>query len=211
MAISCYILEGTWWSNREIPQMLPYFQALENSGNRINLSHRTFRNTEDIKYWVSKIKKNERAFLYFACHGENQNLIPADGRSPINNTELLQALGVANTGAIEFIHFGCCEMVSPDNRRKSLADYLTASNAKWASGYSKTVDWLQSTLLDLALIADLAVPYHNDGKKKNVKLSFRGRSFLKNYNQLVRELGFSGAYKNRSGKIELFPPRYRNT
>ena len=208
MTMSCYMLEGTWWSNREVPQVLPYFEALANSGNRINLSHRTFRNVKDIGYWVSKIKKNEKAFLYFACHGENQMLIPADGRSPIKNDQLLYALDCAKSGAIEFLHFGCCEMISRNNRRKSLENYLQATNAKWVSGYSESVDWLQSTLLDLALIADLAVPYHEDGKKKNVKMSFRGRKYLNNYEQLVRRLGFSGAYNNGVGTIELFPRRH---
>jgi hypothetical protein len=204
------MLEGTWWSNREVPQVLPYFEALVKSGNRINLSHRTFRNAEDIAYWVSKIRKNEKAFLYFACHGENQNLVPADGRSPISNNKLLECLETAKEGAIEFIHFSCCEMLSRNNRRESLERYLKSSGAKWASGYSESADWLQSTLLDLALVADLAVPYHNDGKKKNVKLSFRGRSFLKDYEQLVRSLGFSGAYNNGRGKVELFPKRHSN-
>jgi len=211
MTMSCYILEGTWWSNREVPQVLPYFEALANSGDRINLSHRTFRNVDDISYWVSRISKNERAFLYFACHGENQMLVPADGRSPIENDKLLEALSNAKEGAIEFIHFGCCEMLSRDDRRKSLENYLKATNAKWASGYSESVDWLQSMLLDLALIADLAVPYHDDGKKKHVKLSFRGRKFMSNYEQLVRGLGFSAAYDNGVRKIELFPRRHRNT
>ena len=211
MTISCYMLEGTWWSNREVPQVLPFFKALENSGTRIKLSHRTFWNVNDIGYWVSKIKKDERAFLYFACHGENQMLVPSDGRSPIKNDELLNALSNAKPGAIEFVHFGCCEMIDCNNRRESLENYLNATKAKWASGYSESVDWLQSMLLDLALISDLAVPYHEDGKNKNVKLSFRGRRFLKNYEQLVRSLGFSGAYNNKAGKIELFPKRHSNT
>ncbi|HDL19059.1 MAG TPA: hypothetical protein ENH29_08390 [Bacteroidetes bacterium] len=210
MALSCYILEGTWWSNREVPLILPYFQALANSGNRINLSHRTFRNADDIKYWVSRISKNERAFLYIASHGENQMLVPADGRSPIKNDKLLDALRNAKEGAIEFIHFGCCEMLARDSRRQSLENYLKATNAKWASGYSEIVEWLPSTFLDLALIADLAVPYYEDGKKKHVKLSFRGRKFLRNYEQLLRALGFSGAYDNGVWKIELFPKRHRN-
>lgn len=211
MTMSCYLLEGTWWSNREVPQVLPYLEALSNSGDRINLSHRTFRNADDIGYWVSKIRKNERAFLYFACHGEDQMLIPADGESSIENEILLEMLGNAKQGAIEFIHFGCCEMIASEQRRKSLENYLSATGAKWASGYSESIDWLQSTLLDLALIADLAVPYHEARKKKNVKLSVRGRNFQSNYEQLVRGLGFSGAYDNGFGKVELFPKRHRNT
>lgn len=211
MTMSCYMLEGTWWSNRETPQVLPYFDALVKSGNKINLSHRTFRNADDIAYWVSKIKKNERAFLYFACHGENQNLVPSDGKSFISNDQLLEGLATAKKGAVEFIHFSCCEMLSAKKPGESLEKYLKSSGAKWASGYSKSPDWLQSTLLDLALVADLAVPYHNEGKKKNVKLSFRGRNFLNNYEQLVRSLGFSGAYNNGKGKIELFPELHSNT
>jgi len=208
MAISCYILEGTWWSNREVPQVLPYFQALEITGNRINLSLRTFRSVDDIAYWISKISRGERAFVYFACHGDKQQLVPSDGRSPISNSHLLNALTAAKDGAIDFLHFGCCEMISPGNRRESLESYLLASKSKWVSGYSKSVDWLQSTLLDLALVAELAVPYHNDRKRGNVKLSFRGRKFLKNYEQLVRSLEFSGAYKNGNNKVELFPKRH---
>jgi len=207
-SISCYIFEGTWWSNREVPQILPYFQALEISGNRIKLSHRTFRNADDISHWISRIPADERAFVYFACHGEKQQLVPVDGRSPIKNENLLDALATAKNDAIDFLHFGCCEMISENNRRKSLESYLLASNAKWVSGYAKTIDWLPSTLLDLALVAELAVPYYNDSKKKKVKLSFRGRRFLKYYEQLVRSLEFSGAYMNGCGNIELFPKRH---
>lgn len=211
MALACYVLEGTWWSNREVPQILPFFLALENSGTNINLSHRTFRNADDIEYWVSRIPKNEHAFLYFACHGENQMLIPSDARQPIKNKELLNALRRAKPGAIDFLHFGCCEMIDGENRRKSLESYLKASQAKWVSGYSQAIYWLKSTLLDLALISELAVPFHEAGKKKNARLSFKGRKFLKEYEQLVRSQGFSGAYKKSNGEIELFPHRHRKT
>lgn len=62
MALSCYILEGTWWNHKEVPQVLPYFQALELTDGGIRLSHRSVRTLDDIKYWASKIPKNERAF-----------------------------------------------------------------------------------------------------------------------------------------------------
>ena len=208
MSITVYILEGTWWSNKEIPQVLPYFQALANSGNRIKLAHYTFRNADDIKYWISRIPRNEKSFVYFACHCDHQKLVPTDSRSTIEKNDLLNALRSAKKGAIEFLHFGCCGIIAKNDRRKALTTYLNASQSKWVSGYAADVDWLSSTLLDLALVAELAIPYHNDGKMKNVKLSFRGRRFLKYYNQLVRSLEFSGAYKNTRG-IELFPLRHR--
>lgn len=208
MAISCYIFEGTWWNNREIPQILPYFQSLLNSGYNLKLSHRTFRNAEDISFYLSKISKDERAFVYFACHGEHQQLMPVGKKYLIENEDLLNALRYCKAGAVEFLHFGCCEMISRESRRQSLENYLEASQAKWVSGYSKKVEWLRSTFLDLALIADLAIPFHDDGKKINVRLSFRGRSFIRDYEQIARMLQFSGAYKNKNGKIELFPEKF---
>lgn len=206
MALSCYILEGTWWGNREVPQILPYFQALDISGYNINLSHRTIRNVDDIAYWVGKIRKNENAFLYFACHGDNLELSPTND-SRISEDELEKSLRKTKENAISFLHFGCCEMISEKNRRKTLTKYLIASKAKWVSGYSKEIEWLRSTLLDLALIADFAIPYHKASNKKNVRMYSRGKKFFKNYKLSVDILGFSGGYCNKKGEIALFPSR----
>jgi hypothetical protein len=46
------VLEGTWWSNQEVPLLLPYFHALSISHRDIDLSHRTIRSVEDIGYYV---------------------------------------------------------------------------------------------------------------------------------------------------------------
>jgi hypothetical protein len=202
-----YILEGTWWSNRETPQILPYFQALENSGNRIELSHRTFRNIDDLIYWMRKIPRNEGAFLYIACHGEGLSLVPTSRNEKVGNEEVVKALEMIKPGAVSFLHFGCCEMVDPFRRRDCLNSYLTASNARWVSGYVAEVDWLPSTLLDLALIAELAVPYHRDSRIIDPRLSVRTSYFIRNYEQLVRSLRFSAAYRNKKGETTLYPAR----
>lgn len=205
--LSFYILEGTWWSTRETPQILPYFQALANSGNRIALSHRTFRNLDDLIYWIRRIPRNEGAFLYIASHGEDLCLIPTKREEKIANADVVKALSQARKGAISFLHFGCCEMIDAGDRRKCLNEYLNASNARWVSGYVDEVDWLPSTLLDLALIAELAVPYHSDARIIDPRLGVRTHNFIRNYEQLVRSLRFSAAYRNRKGKTTLYPAR----
>jgi hypothetical protein len=209
MGAPCYILEGTWWSNQETPQVLPYFQALQASQSRITLSHRTIRSADDISYWIGKIPAGKQAIVYIACHGQDLELCPADGRSPVRRPDLLEALKYAKKGAIGFLHFSCCEMVDPDNRRKSLDELAQASGARWVSGYGVGVDWLRSALFDLALVAELFVPYYYDSKKKNPKLAMRTRSFLSDYEQLARSLSFSGLYRNRSKGGNLFPQRMR--
>ena len=209
MGAPCYILEGTWWSNKETPKMLPYFQALEASGSRISLSHRTIRSANDITYWVGKIPKGEGALVYIACHGKNMELFPADGRSPVRRPDMLDALSSAKMEAVGFIHFSCCEMVDPRNRRGSLEEVAQSSRARWVSGNEKSVDWLQSALLDLAFVAEFFVPYYQDSRKGSPKLSLRARGFLRNYEQLARSLHFSGIHTSR-GRSSLFPARRRS-
>ena len=204
------ILEGTWWREHEVPQILPFFTALETSLNEIELSHRTFRSLEDIRYYISKIAKGTGAFLYFACHGENLNLSPVDGVK-ISHKDILESLQSAKKGAVDFIHFGCCEMV-PKDRRASFEQLMGACDAKWISGYSKEVDWLPSTFLDLALVSEVFVPQYNNSKNSKTDgrsrpLRKNGSEFVNNYNELARKLGFSAISKVSKGKIILFPSR----
>lgn len=201
-----FILEGSWWSNHEVPLVLPYFNALATSHREIDLSHRTIRCAEDIAHYVSRIPKNAGAMLYFACHGSQQNLIPADMQSKISQNDLCSALGKAKDGAVSFVHFGCCEMVAAGDRRNSHQNILNASGAKWASGYTKSIDWLQSMFLDLALVSEVFVPNHKipDGRVKPLKK--QADSFIRIYDQLARELGFS-ALSTVSNRNVLFPER----
>jgi hypothetical protein len=196
------VLEGTWWSNHQVPLVIPYFNALAASHRDIDLSHRTICSAEDIAYYVSRIAKNAGAMLYFACHGGRLSLVPADGRSPISQAALLEALAKAKEGAISFIHFGCCEMVAPDDRRATHQRVLGACNAKWASGYTKSIDWLPSMFLDLALVSEVFVPYHDGG----VQLKRQADNFVRMYEQLARELGFSALAEVSAGNL-LFPER----
>jgi len=203
----CYIFEGTWWANREVPQVLPYLQALHASDGRLDLSHRTFRCADDLAYWLSKIPKTERSFVYVACHARDGNLYPADGRSAVPLEKVCDALGAAKPGAIEFLHFGSCEIVDSRNRRGSLQSLADASRARWVSGYVNDVYWLPSMLLDLALVGELFLPFYHETRTRRPRLKARAQWFLRSYEQLARELGFSGLARNLAGVDALIPRR----
>jgi hypothetical protein len=185
---------------------LQSLQALKYSHGPIELSHKTIRSIEDIEYWVRKIPKWSGSFVYISCHGSNGDLYPSDGKHPIKHDEIINALRNAKEGAISFIHFGCCEMVI-GNRRKSLLEIAQACRAYWASGYSNYVGWLESTLLELALVAELYLPFYNDRKRLDPKLKIRAANFHRKYEQLARELSFSGLSQNTAGVNELIPRR----
>ena len=204
-----YILEGTWWSNKEVPLVLPYFSALASSHRGFELSHRTIRTAADIAHYVGGIPTGANAFVYIACHGQGTTLLPAGKKSAVPYAETVNALGTAKKkpGAVSFVHFGCCEMVGP-NRRGSHAAILEATGAKWASGYTKSVDWLRSTFLDLALIVDVFQPFIARKNKMGPKIKHGAKGFMRDYDQLARSLGFS-ALSHVSGTTQLFPARQR--
>ena len=200
------ILEGLWWRNHEVPLILPYFNALANSHREIDLSHRTIRSVEDIEYYISHISKNAGAMLYFACHGSELSLYPTDKHSPISQDALLKALAKAKQGAVSFIHFGCCEMIAANDRSKSHKKFLNSCGAKWSSGYTKSISWLQSTFLDLALVAEVFVQDHKNFDGRVAPLKKQTENFIKMYDQIARELGFSALAKVSKGFL-LAPKR----
>ena len=189
---SCWVFEGTWWHAREVPLVLSFLQALQAFKEGLTLSHKTFRSAEDLGYWFRRIGRNERAFVYIACHAKHGILKPVDGRSRIGQDELRAALGSARENAIEFLHFGACQFVPDHNRR----------------GYTKEVDWLSSMLLDLAVISELFLDFHHATRSRRPPLHRKAQAFLDTYEQFARNLGFSGLVAN-GGPAKLVPERLR--
>jgi hypothetical protein len=160
---------------------------------------------------VKKIPKNSRSFLYFACHGDELELLPGGKRSRVCRSDLLEVLSEAKPGAIAFLHFGCCEMVDPLHRSQSLRDLADASGAYWVSGYTNTIDWLRSMFLDLALVAEVYMAFAKAGNRRGPKVRNRAQCFIRDYEQLARTLGFSGLSRGVVGKDALFPQRLHQT
>jgi hypothetical protein len=200
-----FVLEGTWWSNHEVPLVLPFFHALAISQREIDLSHRTIRTPEDIKFYVSKIKKNAGAFLYFACHAADLEF-NFDGESWVRMNAIIEALQKAKEGAVSFVHFGCCEMIDPNDRRESHRRILSACGAKWASGYTKSIDWFQSTFFDLALVSEVFVPHRIATDGRSFKLKNEALGFVLKYEQAARQMGFSALAEISTGQM-LLPER----
>ena len=132
-------------------------------------------------------------------------------RSRIARAKLLDALAAAKHDSIGFLHFGCCEIVDRRERRRSLEELLQASGSRWVSGYTQAVDWLRSTMLDLALVAEFYVQFHRSRGRCGPRLKAPARQFVSDYEQLARSLGFSGLSRDSNGdRHQMFPPRLRD-
>ena len=210
MVASVYVLEGAWDKPVEAPQLLPYFSAYEQSHREVRVFHRTIRTHSDISYYLSKIPQRSRSFVYVACHGQVGLLDPSDKENQMPVAVIKEALKSAKEESVSFLHFGCCEFVQPAEgpRRQFLASLAdSVDGGRWVSGYTKEVDWLPSTLLDLALISEVYVPW----RKKPTHVAAakkRAEKFVKRYEQLARVLGFS-ALSRIDTTDTLFPARLR--
>lgn len=134
--------------------------------------------------------------------------MPHAGDTQIPLSHVADALKEAKAGAIAFVHFGSCEMVTHGRRRDSHLAIMEACGASWVSGYTKPVDWLPSTFLDLMLVASIFVPQHGETDGRSKRINHNANSFYEMYEQTVRHLGFS-ALSVGSGGERLYPPALR--
>jgi hypothetical protein len=89
-------------------------------------------------------------------------------------------------------------------RRESHQLIMDASGAKWVSGYTKSVDWLPSTFLDLMLVIDIFATQHGQTDGRTARLKQRASEFFDLYEQAARSLGFSALAATSSGE-RLYP------
>lgn len=202
MKATLLVLEGVWAKPTEAPMILPYVTAYANSHGDVDVQYRTIRNKADLEFYVKQIHKNKKAFVYIACHGDVGQLQPTDPKNAIDLDAVCEILGKARDGAIGFLHFGSCWFVQSSTRRETLERLRASARARWVSGYTRSIDWLPSTMFDLSLISEVYVPWRAQ-PTKIVNAKKRADAFLKRYGQLGRWLGFSAmmAMKDRSALL----------
>jgi hypothetical protein len=83
---------------------------------------------------------------------------------------------------------------------------LSACGAKWASGYTKSIDWFQSTFFDLALVSEVFVPHRIATDGRSFKLKNEALGFVLKYEQAARQMGFSALAEISTGQM-LLPER----
>ncbi|OFZ08888.1 MAG: hypothetical protein A2322_00660, partial [Bacteroidetes bacterium RIFOXYB2_FULL_39_7] len=101
--------------------------------------------TELLKYlrqFTFKRYKNYQ-ILYIAFHGKSNCI--CTGKYSTTLTEFGEVLENSLDGKI--IHFGSCSTLKTTN--KHIRDFLNITNADSISGYSKKIDFIDSTALDL--------------------------------------------------------------
>lgn len=141
------VLESPW-NNDSIDSTSVWPMVREFAAARgIRAFHQTFLDRHSFKHWVRVFDQEAMTgpkLLYVAAHGSNGRI--AGLRDEINRSTIVSTLADAKN--ITFAHFGSCLFGSEENLEKLLEE---APHLRWAAGYDKSIDWVDSTLFDILL------------------------------------------------------------
>jgi hypothetical protein len=149
-----FLLEGAWSSKlTSTDTMLPLLTYLRDSQVISSVAHRYVDTKEGLVDAANKWGQKQYSHLslgYFGFHGDPGMVWL--GRSRVELDELADVL--AKRCANRVVYFGSCSVLAG---RAELAEYfLKTTRARAVIGYTKNVDWVESSAFDLLLFEALA-------------------------------------------------------
>lgn len=156
------VLESNWNDSQlKDFSVWPFFKEFSNVMG-IEAHHKSFSDLNTLRHWVNVYDQSRSAkkVLYIASHGSEGRIYGLN--KAINHSSLTQMLKECKN--ITHVLFGCCSFGGQNN----LIDIVHKSpSLKFASGYEKEVDWIDSTLFDLFV---LRMIYDKDGRALHTRM-----------------------------------------
>lgn len=147
------ILENHWWDLDENPgqaSVFPFFHGLERLIDNVRVYHATFYDQSSLQAALLNFSINDRYdryILYIASHGSPRKV------ASIQIANLADTIrGVAKLSKIEGVIIGSCLVGTQTEEFKKA---MIGSSIVWMMGYKGAVNWLTSTLIDLAVIENM--------------------------------------------------------
>lgn len=165
---------------RDKASMLPLLHFLEQS-NGVEFVFRNVASRTDLRYYINQLGyKTYKDFqiIYLAFHGRSKALeIPNDEKNPIPFSELVEI----SDGVFQdkIVHFGSCRTLYTSDER--ILEFKEQTGARLISGYTKKIDFIRSSILDIAYFSEL-LDIQNVGAIE--------KRMIKRYDKLMDDLGF---------------------
>jgi len=145
------LLESPWWLPRENPMRascLPFFEGLERLHDGFNIYYSTFYDTAGFEAALAQDlihTAEKRQILYIGAHGERRSI--ADGRASTILSKVSQ-----HGRRIGGVIISSCQVA---DREQNLIAVLNDGKINWVFGYTRAINWLGSTLLEVAIVESL--------------------------------------------------------
>lgn len=147
------LLESPWWTPKSNPtraSSLPFFQGLERLHDHFNIYYSTFYDTQGFEIALSQdlIQTHEkRQILYIGAHGTEKRI--ANGRA----STILEKVAL-HGGKIEGVIVSSCLVGA---RESNLWAPVLINKTRWVFAYRHSAQWLDSLLIELALLEALTL------------------------------------------------------
>lgn len=148
-----FCLETEWTQNlhdlKDKSAVLPLLTFLENSLH-IDNSFRQVATEVDFKYYIEHLQQpsyDAYDFVYLCFHGEENKICFANKQSQ----DLLE-FAETHKGIFEGrnVHFGSCSSLCMDE--EDIRKFIRLTKARMVTGYSETVDFMDSFIFELWLL-----------------------------------------------------------
>ncbi|WP_224999427.1 DUF6642 family protein [Cesiribacter sp. SM1] len=182
-----FCLEGEWDASlKSRNSILPTLEFMEHSYYKVKYVFRKVALQDDLFFYLHKAlrsKFNTYSIINLAFHGESQKIHMANGFK-IKLSEIAKEFEVAFENKI--IHFGSCSTLRTNS--KTLHKFMDDTGALLVSGYTRNIDFIDSSLFDIAYFTLL---------QKYDRLSYIDNKLQKDYTCLVDRLGFYLLHQNK--------------
>ncbi|MDP4201112.1 MAG: hypothetical protein Q8861_00330 [Bacteroidota bacterium] len=165
---------------RDKTSIQPLLTFLEQT-EKIEYVFRNVASRTDLGYYLSHLKYktyNDFQIVYFAFHGSSKAIdIPFEPNNPLTFDELAEI----SNGLLhdKIVHFGSCRTLNTSDQK--IREFKESTGAKLVSGYTKTIDFVRSSILDIAYFCEL---------DRAINLGTIENKMNKRYGELMKDLGF---------------------
>lgn len=179
MNTKIFCLEGEWEKSLKPKYSVESYLKYLDEILGIRYIYRKVNSPDSLRKYLKALKRNEYEdykMVYLAFHGKTSQ-IELDHIDALNLDQLAEIAGDSFNNRI--IHFGSCRTLLGSETR--LLEFKKSTGAIMISGYTKSVDFFDSSLLDMAYLKKI-VSYKDP---RDIE------EFLKkNHPILVKRLGF---------------------
>lgn len=141
--IAC--LESLWDNKTENRlNVLPILELISRNYN-VKFSHLSCNTESEFQYNLKLLCKRNYSILYLGFHGSGGKIYLHD-ETEINFTKLAEMMNCKFTDWI--VHFGSCGVL---RRKKDLAQFVENTEIRLATGFERTVGWIESAAFELLL------------------------------------------------------------
>jgi len=183
-----FSMESIWSAQvkKPTPSVEQMFSLLKTNLYTFEYSNLNSNTFEELEHSLNLAKRNVRNFgtLYFASHGQKGSLgVSFSTQEVITMEELAELMGYRFKSWA--VHFASCSTLNTDP--ETIKAFMNKTGIPMLTGYTKDVDWLESTSLELLFFYYLQSYYEDLANFREV--------WYNRYEQLSNQNGFKWILK----------------